>query len=264
MSEDYGASGPAGFEHGLVLGTRIDVTSYAEVQERVIALARSGKVGAVAAANTHLIGEALADPAYAEVLRGFEMVVPDGMPLVWVLRLDGHVIRDRVYGPYLMQYILQHSPLNLRHYFFGGTEECLCRLQERALLLNPKLQIVGAVSPPFGVWDSVTESKLIDDINAAKADFIWVALGGVKQEKWIAQNRHRFQRGVFLAVGDAFALVAGLRSMAPAWMQRLGLTWVYRLASEPRRLFARYLRYNTRFVAAFLKERLCRMVEAGK
>ncbi len=247
---------PAGIEHGLVLGTRLDVTSYSKVLDRVIVMARSGKVGAVAAANTHLIGEALTDPAYAEVLRSFEIVVPDGMPLVWALRLDGHEIRDRVYGPYLMQHILQHSPLNLRHYFFGGTVECLNRLKARALMLNPGLQIAGTVSPPFGDWDSGTEAALIDGINAANADFIWVALGGVKQETWIAQNRHRFRRGVFLAVGDAFALVAGLRLIAPAWMQRLGLTWIHRLVSEPRRLLSRYLRYNTRFITAFMKERL--------
>lgn len=244
------------FKQGLVLGTKVDVTSYEEVLDRIVDLASLGGVATVAAANTHLLGEAASDPAYAAVLKNFEMVVPDGMPLVWALQLDGHDIRDRVYGPYLMRHVLVHAPSDSKHYFFGGSEECLARLKQRSLELNPKIQITGAVSPPFGGWDAETETRLIDGINASDADFIWVALGGVKQETWIAQNRHRFKRGVFLAVGDAFALVAGLRPYAPEWMQRSGLTWAYRLMQEPRRLLSRYLRYNSRFIAAFMMERL--------
>lgn len=254
-----GESASDGMEQGWVLGTRLDVLTYSQVLDRMIAMADSGKVGAVAAANTHLIGEAVSDRSFAEVLRSFEILVPDGMPLVWALRMDGHEIPDRVYGPYLMQRALTDTPGEMKHYFFGGTVECLARLESRAREINPKIKICGAVSPPFHEWDAETEARLIDGINAAGADFIWVALGGVKQEKWIAQNREHFKHGVFLAVGDAFALVAGLRSFAPVWMQRSGLTWVHRLMQEPRRLFPRYLRYNFRFAAAFLRERLRRV-----
>ena len=94
-------------------------------------------------------------------------------------------------------------------------------------------------------------------------DFIWVALGGVKQENWIARNRHRYQRGVFLAVGDAFELLAGRRTFAPAWMQRSGLTWVYRLVQEPRRLWKRYLTNNTAFATYAILEVL-RVVLTGR
>jgi N-acetylglucosaminyldiphosphoundecaprenol N-acetyl-beta-D-mannosaminyltransferase len=246
-------------ERGVVLGTRLDVTTYDGVLERVVALARNQSVTAVAAANTHLVGEAVSNPAYAAVLESFDIIVPDGMPLVWALQLDGHQIEDRVYGPYLMQHVLAHSPAELSHYFFGGTSDCLEKLRARALELNPQLSIAGAASPPFGKWDAETEDGLIKQINDSGADFVWVALGGVKQETWIAANRHRFKKGIFLAVGDAFALVAGLRPYAPAWMQRSGLTWLYRLILEPRRLLGRYLRYNTRFVTAFMSDRLRRM-----
>ncbi|MBB5035037.1 WecB/TagA/CpsF family glycosyltransferase [Prosthecobacter vanneervenii] len=241
--------------YGTVLGTRLDVTDYEQALNHVVALARCGGVAAVAAANTHLLAEAAANADFAAVLKSFDVVLPDGMPLVWGLKLDGHDIKERVYGPYFMQHVLRHAPAGLKHYFFGGTKECLKRLEERARELNPQVCIAGAVSPPFGRWDDETETRLIDEINAADADFVWIALGGVKQETWIAQNRHRFKRGVFLAVGDAFALVAGLRSYAPKWMQRCGLTWVYRLSQEPKRLLGRYLIYNTRFVLAFLGER---------
>ena len=240
---------------GKVIDSFVDVTDYEGALQRVLDFAKSGNVAAVAAANTHLIAEAFFNPEYAKVLQDFELVLPDGMPLVWSLQLDGHKIKDRVYGPYLMQYVLKHSPSTLRHFFLGGTEECLEKLQTGARSLNPDIKIAGVLSPPFGMWDEAVEMDLAKTINAANADFVWVALGGVRQETWIAQNRHRYDRGVFLAVGDAFTLVAGMRSFAPAWMQKAGLTWVYRLIQEPRRLMTRYLRYNSRFVFAFLLDR---------
>lgn len=218
--------------------------------------ARGGGVCCVAAANTHLVAEAALNSEYADALRGFDLILPDGMPLVWALRLDGHEIEDRVYGPYFMEHVLRHSPEGMGHYFFGGTEQCLADLQRCATALNPAIRIVGAVSPPFGAWSDEMEMRLIADINEARPDFVWVALGGVKQEMWIARNRACFSSGVFLAVGDAFALLAGHRSIAPSWMQRTGLTWLYRLCQEPGRMLPRYLSYNTRFLTAYLAERL--------
>lgn len=241
---------------GQILGTQVHIVTYETAFQAVVSAAAMTGTLAVAAANTHLIGEAHSNPGFAEVLGSFDLIMPDGMPLVWALWLEGHEIKDRVYGPYFMEYALIHSTPNLRHYFFGGTEACLSQLQTKARELNPNLQIVGAVSPPFGVWDEKTEARLINDINASHADMIWVALGGVKQETWISKNRHRFHHGAFLAVGDAFTLVAGLRSYAPTWIQRLGLTWLIRLLQEPRRLFSRYLSYNTRFTSAYLLDRL--------
>ena len=241
---------------GVILGTKIALTNYAEAFRVAEDFARGGGVRCVAAANTHLLAEAALDSGFAGALRGFDLILPDGMPLIWALRLDGHEIEDRVYGPYFMEHVLRHSPEGMSHYFFGGTEQCLANLQRRATSLNPAIRIAGAASPPFGAWGDETEARLIADINDARPDFVWVALGGVKQELWIARNRARFARGVFLAVGDAFALLAGNRSFAPAWMQRRGLTWLYRLCQEPGRMLPRYLSYNTRFVTAFLAERL--------
>lgn len=248
-------------KQGTVLGVQITVASCEDVVTRIIALARSRAVSCVAAANAHLLGEASFDPSYASLLNNFDLVVPDGMPLVWALWLDGHEIRERIYGPHLMRQVLKTAPDGMKHYFFGGTPECLENLASRCMELNPGLSVAGAVSPPFGNWSAETEDRLIEGINKSGADFIWVALGGVKQETWIANNKHRFHRGVFLAVGDAFALVAGMRKFAPQWMQRTGLTWLYRLLQEPRRLFARYLRYNVRFATAFLSERFRKTLE---
>lgn len=240
---------------GYVLGTRLEITDYEGALRQAVALAAMPQVSLVAAANTHLLAEAASSGEFAEVLRDFDMILPDGMPLVWALRLDGYPLKDRVYGPYFMEHVLRQAPATMKHCFFGGTPECLEKLQHRLKAMRPELQIADAISPPFGDWDAATEESLIQRLHRADADFVWVALGGVKQETWLARNRPRLKRGVFVGVGDAFALMAGLRDYAPAWMQRAGLTWLHRLAKEPRRLLGRYLRYNSRFVAAYLAER---------
>lgn len=257
MSERNSALVPP--RQGSVLGTRLDVTDYDGALKRVVSMSQRKRTSLVAAANTHLLAEAAGNPEYAAVLRCFDMVLPDGMPLVWALRLDGHAIDDRVYGPYFMEHVLKNAPAHMEHCFFGGTQECLEKLQQRAVEMRPGLRIADAISPPFGTWDAATESALIERINRANADFVWVALGGVKQETWLAEHCGQFTRGVFVGAGDAFALIAGMRGYAPAWMQRSGLTWLHRLASEPGRLLSRYLRYNTRFVVAFLTDRIRRV-----
>lgn len=243
---------------GNVLGTELELTDYEGALQRVVSLSQRPRASLVAAANTHLVAEAAGNPEFAIMLRGFDLVLPDGMPLVWALRLDGHRIADRVYGPYFMEHVLKNAPRHMRHCFFGGTVECLEKLQQRAKEMRPELRIADAISPPFGKWDEATAADLIERINRADADFVWVALGGVKQESWMAQNRQRFARGVFVGAGDAFALIAGMRNYAPAWMQHAGLTWLHRLMKEPGRLLGRYVRYNSRFVAALLAERLRR------
>ncbi len=160
----------------------------------------------------------------------------------------GAGLKDRVYGPYLMKYVIEQTPRPWRHFFFGGTDDCLERLTKAAVDMQPEIEIAGAVSPPFGAWDEDVEKRYAEEIAASGADFIWVALGGGRQETWIRDNLHRHRRGVFFAVGDAFELLAGGRPFAPVWMQQHGLTWLYRLMQEPHRLLGRYARFNSRFL----------------
>jgi hypothetical protein len=122
--------------------------------------------------------------------------------------------------------------------------------------LQPDIEIVGMLSPPFRCFTEAGEISFADTINRANAGFVWVALPGVRMERWIIDNQTRYRRGVFLAVGDAFSLLSGRRSFAPPWMQRMGLTWAYRLCKEPIRLGPRYLRYNSMFVAYLLWDML--------
>lgn len=222
--------------------------TYDSALERVKELAREPRPTAVCPANTHILAEARHNPDFARVLAKFSLVLPDGMPVIWTLNLLGAGLSNRVYGPYFMRHTIQNTPRPWRHFFFGDTVECLAELRRMATKLQPDIEIVGAISPPFRPLTEGDEATFAQAINQAAPDFIWVALPGVWMERWIIHNQARYQRGVFLAVGDAFTLLTGRRRFAPSWMQRLGLTWVFRLYSEPRRLAARYFKYNFLFV----------------
>ena len=231
-----------------ILGTPVHCATYESGLDEVIRLAAREAPAAVSACNTHIIALARKDPSFGEVMCGFHVVLPDGYPLVWQLNRAGADLRDRVYGPYFMRHVLRHTPRPFRHFFFGGSEDCLSRLKAAALEIQPELEIAGAFSPPYRDWSEEDEKHFAEMIAASQADFIWVALGGERQERWILKNLPRHRRGVFFAVGDAFELLAGSRPFAPPWMQRLGLTWLYRLLQEPKRLFPRYVKFNSLFL----------------
>lgn len=235
-------------KRGQVLGVPVDAVDYESAFSKCLELVSLDRPAAVTAANTHLVSLGRHDPEFGSVMRAFDLVLPDGMPLVWALRRAGWKLEDRCYGPYFMEYALRQSPPDLRHFFFGGSEQTLGKLRENALRLNPELNIAGAFSPPFRMWTEADEQDFADRIRSTEPDFIWVCLGGEKQERWIVRNRHRYDRGVFLGVGDAFALLAGERPFAPTWMQRNGLTWLYRLGQDPARLWSRYVKFNSLFL----------------
>jgi N-acetylglucosaminyldiphosphoundecaprenol N-acetyl-beta-D-mannosaminyltransferase len=237
-----------------VLGVSVACVNYESALGIVQQLARELRPTAVCPANTHILAEARDDPEFARVMEKFDLVLPDGMPVVWALNLRGAGLSDRVYGPYFTRHALQNTPRPWRHFFFGDTEGVLQELQQVVTKLQPNIEIVGAISPPFRAWAESDEAQFAEAINRANPDFVWVALPGGRMEKWIVDNQHRYLRGVFLAVGDAFTLLSGRRPFAPKWMQRVGLTWLYRMIAEPRRLGPRYLRYNSLFAYYLVRD----------
>lgn len=239
-----------------ILGTPVAVVDYQETVAESIRLAREDRPAAVAASNTHIVALARHDPGFGGVMRRFDLVLPDGMPLRWSLNARGAGLRDRVYGPYFMEEMVRATPAPWRHFLFGGTPETLEALTSRLRQIQPEVEIAGTLSPPFRAWDETDEDEFARMIAQAKPDFIWVALGGERQERWIADNLQRHRRGVFFAVGDAFVLLAGERSFAPRWMQGLGITWIYRLWQEPQRLWRRYTRFNSLFVYYTVRDAL--------
>jgi N-acetylglucosaminyldiphosphoundecaprenol N-acetyl-beta-D-mannosaminyltransferase len=143
----------------------------------------------------------------------------------------------------------------VRMFLYGGrTEAALAQLETVLLARYPGLQIVGGYSPPFRDLEEEEQREVTAVINASKADVVWVGTGQPKQEKWMAEMRDRLDAPILAGVGAAFDFHAGIIPQAPAWMQRVGLEWSYRLAREPRRLWRRYARYNPRFVAGFVRQ----------
>lgn len=228
-----------------VLGTPLAATTYDELTEHCHDLARMGGTWAIDLTNTQIVTMRRHEPSFRAATSRFDLFVPDGMPLIWTLNRRGAALSDRVYGPAFMRHCLARSPVPFTHYLLGGSEECIARLRERLTAEQPSLQIVGSRNGYFAEGE---EEEIVREINALAPDFIWIGLGTPKQQEWIYRHKASLQRGVVLAVGFAFDVNAGMKPDAPAWMQRRGLTWVFRILSEPRRLLLRYLRYNTLFL----------------
>lgn len=250
---------PSAGEHTAIrrielLGTPVDCVTYQSAFDEACRLARLDRATALAASNTHIISAARANEDFGRVMRQFDLVLPDGMPLVWLLNSRGAGLKDRVYGPYFMRYVLERTPAPWRHFFFGGSPETLERLCENARLLNPQIEIAGTLSPPYRAWSQREQDEFVEHINAARPDFIWVALGGERQERWIVEHLNKIRSGLLCAVGDAFSLLAGERPFAPISLQHAGLTWLYRLIQEPHRLFYRYIKHNSLFIVQCLTD----------
>jgi N-acetylglucosaminyldiphosphoundecaprenol N-acetyl-beta-D-mannosaminyltransferase len=180
------------------------------------------------------------------------------MPLVWAANLLGENLHDRVYGPELMlRYSDRCAAKGHRVWLYGGRDQgSLVELMDRMRRRHPGIQIVGGCSPPFRALTGEEEDALASQINQASPDVLWVGIGVPKQEKWMARMRDRLEVPVMCGVGAAFDFHAGRVPMAPRWMQKNGLEWLYRTAQEPKRLLPRYLSTNPRFVASFARQYL--------
>ncbi len=233
-----------------ILGSPLTVTSYAGLSEKVIEFVeRGGGVLAVDFANTHVITLRRHEPEFAALTKSIDLIVPDGMPLVWLMNAKGAGLKDRVYGPSFTRKFLQHCPAGLTHYLVGGSEECGEKFRARMLVLNPTLQFVGGYHGRCSVEGLLEDDEaVLRDIQEKKPDFIWVGLGTPKQYAWMHRIKPQLDHGVLLAVGFAFDVNAGTKPDTPEWMQRMGLGWLHRMASEPRRLVGRYLKWNSLFL----------------
>lgn len=232
-----------------LLGTPLLATTYEELITYAQSLARGGETHAIDFTNTHIVALRRQDRHFRSITNGFDHFVPDGMPLIWCLNARGAGLHDRVYGPTFMLGALEQSPPPWTHYLLGGSEACVAALHERFR----GTRIVGA---HHGYFRPDEEPEIVAEINRCAPDFIWIGLGTPKQQEWIYRHKSSIQRGVIFAVGFAFDVNAGLKTDAPAWMQRLGLTWLFRVCAEPRRLLTRYLRYNSLFLYYLLKDGL--------
>lgn len=234
-----------------VLTAPLLVTDYDELSSRCLEWAQAPRCRLVEFVNTQIVTMRRHDPDFRNLMDAYDDLLPDGMPLVWCLNRAGAGLRDRVYGPTFMRRFLETAPAGTTHYLLGGSAECGARLQEIFSARNPNLRFLGAFHGRCGVDGSLegaAEQAVVDEINRLSPDFIWVGFGTPKQQAWARRHKARLQRGVVLTVGFAFDANAGLKPDAPKWMQRCGLTWLYRLVSEPRRLGPRYVKWNSLFL----------------
>ena len=234
-----------------VLGTPLLISDYDSLGASCLAWTAQAGCTALDFANTQIVTMRRHDVRFRELTSVYDAFPPDGMPLVWCLNRAGARLHDRVYGPSFMRQFLSGVPGRFRHYLLGGSDRCGARLREIFTRINPGLQIVGSFHGkcnPDGRLEGPAETEVIAEINRLSPDFIWVGFGTPKQQAWVKHHKHLLRRGVILTVGFAFDVNAGLKPDAPMWMQQRGLTWVFRLGSEPRRLATRYFRYNLLFL----------------
>lgn len=239
-----------------VLGAPIDVISIDGAAARILAWAKAHESRYVTICNAHVVVTASQDKEYADVIAASDMATPDGAPVAWVLRRSGHGGQRRVCGPDLMWLLCSLcAEQGVSIYGYGSTDETLCRLSERLAQAFPALNVAGLESPPFRPLSAAEDEAAVARINESGAGVVFVGLGCPKQERWMASHRGRVN-AVMIGVGAAFDFHAGTVHRAPQWMQRMGLEWLHRLCSEPRRLWKRYLVTNTLFVIGALSQLL--------
>jgi N-acetylglucosaminyldiphosphoundecaprenol N-acetyl-beta-D-mannosaminyltransferase len=237
-----------------ILGVKAEASSYSEVVERCTAWAATGESRAVLFIGMHSVMEAYDRPAFRTDLNAGDICNPDGMPIVWLLRMQGHRDASRVYGPDATLALMGAAQeLGIPVGFYGGNESTLVRLVAEVKLKFPNVQIVYQESPPFRNLSEEEDEVVVRQMTESGARLLFVGLGCPKQETWVVVHRGRVP-AVMLAVGAAFDFIAKTKPQAPRWMMRIGLEWAFRLVTEPRRLAGRYLKNIPRFVYLLVRQ----------
>lgn len=238
------------FRHANVLGVKVSAINIPLALETIDTWIKNREHHYVTITGVHGVMESQRDEKIRDIHNRAGMVTPDGMPLVWVNHWQGNREVSRVYGPDLMLAVCEKSAqTGYKHFFYGGAEGVPELLKQKLVERFPHLQVVGCYSPPFRQLTPEEDRDIMRMIDESGADIVWVGLSTPKQERWMDAHLGKIQAPVMVGVGAAFDFHAGLKSQAPAWMQRSGLEWFYRLVTEPRRLAKRYLINNPIFVA---------------
>ena len=243
-----------------VLGIRVDAVQIDDVIHQMKEWIRE-KNGchSIAATGMNGIVEAQHDPQFREVLNATDLIVPDGMPLVWLGRQRGHVLPRRVYGPELLLAFCESTDeCGYRHFFYGAEHEPDVpeRLAEKLKQRFPGTIVAGTYSRSLQAHKLHEEDEILSRVSRAAPDVLWVGLGELRQVRWMHEHRNKLNVPVVVGVGAAFDMISGRRKQAPRWMRENGLEWLFRLFQEPRRLWRRYLIYGTEFVVWIVLENL--------
>jgi len=244
VSAETPAEGPWGSRR--LLGMRVDAGDYDSACARILAMAERGG-GMTCVATVHMVMESFDDPDYRRTVNAAELVTSDGMPLVWSLRALGLCEARRVYGPDLTPLLCEAAARrSLPVGFVGGSPALLARLAAVLGERVPELEIAFSYAPPFEAAPERPDPELVRAVEASGARLLFVGLGCPKQERWMAAYREALPCAL-VGVGAAFDFLTGAKPVAPDWMKRAGLEWLFRLGCEPRRLWRRYAWHNPRF-----------------
>jgi N-acetylglucosaminyldiphosphoundecaprenol N-acetyl-beta-D-mannosaminyltransferase len=236
-------------EHFVILGVRISATTLSSACEAIEGFIRRKEKTYVCVAPVSTVVDCQKSENYRNIVNNAGMVTPDGMPVVWLGRLSGNKTVQRTYGPDLMAAVCERSQATgYRHFFYGGTQKTNEQLVEVLRRRFPQLIIAGTYVPPFRAVGEREDEAVLAQINKAQSDIVWIGLGSPKQDYWMALHRPLLNAPVLVGVGAAFDFLAGTKKQAPRWMRRSGLEWVFRLCSEPHRLWRRYLIGNSQFI----------------
>lgn len=233
-----------------VIGVRVNLVQISDVIVNISQWIDSGKEGNyVVLTNANDAVAARQDERIRNATNNSSLTVADGISLVLVSWLSGHPIKKRVYGPDLMLEFLRFAELKgYSNFFYGTTPETLKHLIENLKRKFPKLIVAGSFSPPFNALTTQEDQDIVKTINKAAPDVVWVGLGTPKQQLWMYEHRGKLRVPVMIGVGAAFDFLSGLKPQAPRWIRDNGFEWLFRLATEPKRLWRRYLINNLLFI----------------
>ncbi|MDQ6814430.1 MAG: WecB/TagA/CpsF family glycosyltransferase [Bacteroidota bacterium] len=237
-----------------VLSINVNSGTSDEFVNEIASIAVRKKSQYVCIANVHMLVEAYKDAGFANIVNNASLITPDGMPLTWAIRMLHNIKQERVAGMDLLPALLEKaSSLKLSVFFYGGTDKMLSRTKTYLKEKYPGVDVVGTYNPPFRNLTLEEDDKVVELINNSNAALIFVVLGCPKQERWMASMKERIN-AVMIGVGGALPVLISMQRRAPAWMQSVGLEWVFRLIQEPRRLFKRYAVTNSTFIYILFKE----------
>jgi N-acetylglucosaminyldiphosphoundecaprenol N-acetyl-beta-D-mannosaminyltransferase len=233
-----------------VLGVGVHAVDMRSAVQMIAEAVKEHRPGYVCATSVHGVMEAQHDSALRNVLSNAFLVVPDGMPTVWIGRLQGLRNMRRVFGPDLMLAVFGDPALrNCRHFLYGGDSGVAQELQASLQRRFPYAHIVGTYTPPFRPLNQSEDNELRELIQQLHPDILWVGLSTPKQERFMAEYLPRLDTTLMIGVGAAFDYHTGRLKDSPRWMKQLGLQWLHRLVQEPKRLWKRYLINNPLFLS---------------
>jgi N-acetylglucosaminyldiphosphoundecaprenol N-acetyl-beta-D-mannosaminyltransferase len=233
----------------------VNVTSLNDALEQVEVLAKKKRGAYFCVANVHMCIETLDSIEFQKIVNNADLVLPDGKPLSWAQKLLGFKEAKQVRGQDIMNALCAASgEKRLNIGFYGGSsDELLSTVKSKLLETYPDIRISYAYSPPFRPLNAEEDTQVVEDINNANVNVLFVGIGCPKQERWMAEHKDKLNC-VMLGVGAAYDFIAGSKKHAPRWVQKIGMEWLFRLFSEPKRLWRRYLSTNPRFIWHFGKQ----------